>query len=161
LAAKRRNIELWSDQTLGHMGRFPDFCAELTVGLLDASDILASSNARFGENARAYHRYCADRDLCLTHALNDQFYDRSKRVIEQSDPDVILRVVGETSEGPVVRGLRNLATLAPLSDEALVYPNRPREADETEYAIAFAIPLNAPGLSILCRNLYAEHADPE
>jgi 4-hydroxyphenylacetate 3-monooxygenase len=61
----------------------------------------------------------------------------------------------------VVRGLRTLATLAPLSDEVLVYPNRPREADEADYAIAFALPMNAPGLKIVCRDLYAEHADPE
>src|SRR5262249_36780793 len=32
---------------------------------------------------------------------------------------------------------------------------------EADYALAFAIPMNAPGLSILCRDLYAEHADPE
>lgn len=161
LAAKRRNIELWADETLGQMGRYPDFCSELAVGLLDASDWLSEADPRFGANARAYHRRAATQDLCLTHALGDQFYDRSKRVLDQPDPDLILHVVRETAEGPIVRGLRNLATLAPLSDEALVYPNRPREADEADYAIAFAIPMNAPGLSIICRDLYAEHADPE
>ncbi len=161
LAAKRRNIELWANETLGQMGRYPDFCSELTVGLLDAADWLGQADKRFADNARAYHRWCAARDLCLTHALNDQFYDRSKRILNQPDPDLILHVVRETPEGPVVRGLRNLATLAPLSDEALVYPNRPREADEADYALAFAVPMNAPGLSIICRDLYAEHADAE
>jgi aromatic ring hydroxylase len=161
LAAKRGNIELWSNETLGQMGRYPDFCSELAVGLLDAADWLGQADPRFGENARAYHRWCASQDLCLTHALNDQFYDRSKRIFDQPDPDLILHVVRETPEGPVVRGLRNLATLAPLSDEALVYPNRPRQEDEADYALAFAIPMNAPGLSIICRDLYAEHADPE
>src|SRR5581483_8202610 len=161
LAAKRRNIELWASETLGQMGRYPDFCAELTVGLLDAADFFGQAGQRFADNARAYHRYAASHDLCLTHALNDQFYDRSKRVAEQPDPDLILHVVRETQEGPIVRGLRNLATLAPLSDESLVYPNRPRMADEAGYAICFAIPMNAPGLRIVCRDLYAEHADPE
>ena len=33
LALKRRNIELWSQRTLGQMGRYPDFCAQLVVGL--------------------------------------------------------------------------------------------------------------------------------
>ncbi|MEA2640735.1 MAG: 4-hydroxyphenylacetate 3-monooxygenase, partial [Chloroflexota bacterium] len=47
------------------------------------------------------------------------------------------------------------------SDEALVHPNRPREADEEDYALCFAVPMNAPGLTILCRDLYAEHADQE
>src|SRR5579884_1204594 len=151
LAAKRRNIELWASETLGQMGRYPDFCAELTVGLLDAADF-------FGQ---AGQRFAASHDLCLTHALNDQFYDRSKRVAEQPDPDLILHVVRETQEGPIVRGLRNLATLAPLADEVLVYPNRPREADEADYALAFAVPMNTPGLVTICRDLYAAHADPE
>jgi 4-hydroxyphenylacetate 3-monooxygenase/anthranilate 3-monooxygenase (FAD)/4-hydroxyphenylacetate 3-monooxygenase len=161
LLAKRRNVEVWSDRTFGCMGRFPDFCAALTVGLLDSAEWLGADDPRYCENARRYYRYAAERDLCLTHALNDQYYDRTRRASEQDDPDLMLHVVRETSEGPIVRGVRALATLAPLSDEALVYPNRPRDPDELDYANAFAIPMNAPGLKVICRDLYAEHADPE
>jgi 4-hydroxyphenylacetate 3-monooxygenase len=161
LALKRRNTEFWSQQTFGQMGRSPDFCAQLIIGLLDWTHVIAQHNKRWAENARAYYRHCSRNDLCLTHALTDQYYDRSKRVSDQEDPDLILHIVGETKEGAVVRGLRTLATLAPLSDEVLVYPNRPRELDELDYAIAFAIPMNTPGLKIICRDLYAEHADPE
>src|SRR5262245_6544128 len=161
LALKRRNIELWSQQTFGQMGRYPDFCAQLVVGLFDWAHIIEKTNPRWAENARAYHRHASRNDLCLTHGLTDQYYDRTRRVSEQEDPDLILHIVGETSEGAVVRGLRTLATLAPLSDEVLIYPNRARDADEADYAIAFALPMNAPGLKIVCRDLYAEHADPE
>ena len=73
LAAKRRNVELWAERTFGVMGRLPEFCAELTVGLLDAADVLAQRDPRFGQNARDYHHFCAVNDLCLTHALSDQF----------------------------------------------------------------------------------------
>src|SRR5215470_14327562 len=161
LALKRRNIEFWSRETFGQMGRSPEFVAELVVGLFDWAHTIEKTNAKWAENARAYHRYCSRNDLCLTHALTDQFYDRTKRASEQEDPDLILHIVGETKEGAVVRGLRTLATLAPMSDEVLVYPNRPRDSDEADYAIAFAIPMNTPGLKIVCRDLYAEHADPE
>jgi aromatic ring hydroxylase len=161
LALKRRNIEFWSEQTFGQMGRFPEFVAELVIGLLDWTHVIEKTNKQWAENARAYYRYVRRNDLCLTHALTDQYYDRTRRVSEQEDPDLILHVVGETKEGPVVRGLRTLATLAPMSDEVLVYPNRPRDPDEPDYAIAFAIPMNTKGLKILCRDLYAEYADPE
>ena len=161
LALKRRNVEFWSQATLGQMGRFPEFVAELVVGLLDWTHVIEKHNKQWAENARAFHLYASSHDLCLTHALTDQFYDRTKRAGQQEDPDLILHIIGETKAGPVVRGLRTLATLAPLCDEVLVYPNRPREADETDYAIAFAIPMNTPGLKIICRDLYAEHADPE
>jgi len=155
---KRRNIELWSDRTLGLMGRFPDFCSELVVGLLDFAGVLGRTDARWEANARAYYRHCASGDVCLTHALTDQYYDRTRPASEQDDPDLIMHIVGETPEGPVVRGLRTLATLAPLADEVLVYPNAPRGAAEVDYALAFAIPMNTRGLRIVCRDLYAEHA---
>jgi 4-hydroxyphenylacetate 3-monooxygenase len=161
MLAKRRNIECWAEQTFGLMGRFPEYCAEMVVGLLNFADVLDRTDRTWGDRARAYYRYCVAGDLCLTHALNDQYYDRTKRVSEQPDPDLILHVVRETSDGPIVRGLRTLSTLAPLSDEALVYPNRPRDPDEGDFALAFAIPMNAPGLTVVCRDLYAEHADPE
>jgi aromatic ring hydroxylase len=161
LLLKRRNIEFWAQQTFGQMGRYPEFVAELIVGLLDWTHVIEKTNSQWAENARAYHRYVSRNDLCLTHALTDQYYDRTKPVSKQADPDLILRVVGETKDGPVIRGLRTLATLAPISDEVIVYPNRPREPDEADYATAFAIPLNTPGLKIICRDLYAEHADPE
>lgn len=161
LALKRRNSEFWAQQTFGQMGRYPDFCAQLVVGLLDWTYVIEKHNKQWAENARNYYLHCRRNDLCLTHALTDQFYNRSKRVSEQDDPDLILRVVGETKEGPVIRGLRTLATLAPLSDEVLVYPNRPRDPDEADYATAFAIPMNTSGLKIVCRDLYAENADPE
>jgi aromatic ring hydroxylase len=118
LARKRSHTEFWSEETLGQMGRLPDYCAEMTIGLLDVADALASVDPRWADNARAYHRYAAERDLSLTHALNDQFYDRRKRVSEQTDPDLVLHVVRETADGPIVRGLRNLATMAPVCDEA-------------------------------------------
>ena len=161
LLLKRRNIEFWARQTFGQMGRYPEFVAELIVGLRDWSHIIEKTNKQWAENARAYHRYVSHNDLCLTHALTDQYYDRTKPVGKQEDPDLILHIVGETKAGPVVRGLRTLATLAPISDEVIVYPNRPREPDEHDYAIAFAIPMNTQGLKILCRDLYAENADPE
>lgn len=161
LLGKRRNIEFWAEQTFGLMGRYPEFCAELTCGLLDFAVTLEKRDARWAANARAYHAHAAANDLCLTHALTDQYYDRARRAGEQNDPDLILHIVGETPAGPVVRGLRTLATLAPLADEVLVYPSRPRGDDEADYAIAFAIPLATPGLKVVCRDLYAEFADPE
>ena len=161
LALKRRNSEFWAQETFGQMGRYPDFCAQLVVGLRDWAHVIEKRNKQWAENARNYYRHCRHNDLCLTHALTDQYYDRTRRVSEQADPDLVLHIVGETKEGAVVRGLRTLATLAPISDEVLVYPNRARDPDEADYAIAFAVPMNAPGLKILCRDLYAENVDPE
>jgi hypothetical protein len=40
LALKRRNIEFWSQATFGQMGCFPEFVADLVVGLLDWTHVL-------------------------------------------------------------------------------------------------------------------------
>ncbi|WP_285295562.1 4-hydroxyphenylacetate 3-hydroxylase N-terminal domain-containing protein [Aureimonas altamirensis] len=159
LLHKRKNTEVWSEATLGYMGRFPDFCANLVVGLRNAAPYLAEFNSRLADNAGRYLDYCARNDLSLTHALNDQFFDRTKSANEQHDPDLILRVVSEDDTGIVVRGLKNLATLSPICDEALVYPNRPRTTDEVDQSIAFAIPMNAPGLHVICRDAYGAGRD--
>ncbi len=89
LLLKRRNIEFWAKQTFGQMGRYPEFVAELVVGLLDWSHHIEKTNKQWADNARAYHRYVSRNDLCLTHALTDQYYDRTKPVGKQADPDLI------------------------------------------------------------------------
>jgi aromatic ring hydroxylase len=60
-----------------------------------------------------------------------------------------------------VRGARVLATLAPYADEQTVYPSQPIPPEATEYALAFAVPLDTPGLKFLCRDsASAPGADP-
>jgi aromatic ring hydroxylase len=57
--------------------------------------------------------------------------------------------VGESRSGIVVRGARILATLAPFADEIAVYPAHPLPAGAEAYALAFSIPVDAPGLVFL------------
>ncbi|HEY6987551.1 MAG TPA: 4-hydroxyphenylacetate 3-hydroxylase N-terminal domain-containing protein, partial [Bryobacteraceae bacterium] len=82
LARKRGNIEFWAQQTFGQMGRYPDFCAQLVVGLLDWTYAIEKHSREWADNARQYYLHCRRNDLCLTHALTDQYYDRTKRVSE-------------------------------------------------------------------------------
>ena len=48
LSAKRRNVEVWAQRTFGVMGRMPDFCSQLTVGMLDAAEVFGQADPRFG-----------------------------------------------------------------------------------------------------------------
>jgi aromatic ring hydroxylase len=66
---------------------------------------------------------------------------------------VPLHKVAETADSIVVRGARLLATLAPFADEQTVYPGHPLPPDTPpEYAVSFAVPMDAPGLVFLCRD---------
>ena len=50
-----------------------------------------------------------------------------------------------------------LSTLAPFADELAVYPGQPlpNEPGTAKYALAFSIPMDSPGLQVLCRDSYS------
>lgn len=150
LYKKRKNSECWAELTFGQLPRVPDFMSNVVVGLFDFSKKLATVDPRFCENVVNYYHYCAQADIAITHAIGDPQTDRSQSIVD--NPDMALRVVKETSEGVVVRGAKQLATLAPVCHEILVYLS-PSYAlrEKPEYVLWFALPIATPGMKILCR----------
>jgi 4-hydroxyphenylacetate 3-monooxygenase oxygenase component len=152
LLRRRRNGEIWARESFGMFGRYPDFCAAITVGFNDVGDELAKLDPRFAENAARYHRFAAENDLCLSHGLHDPAMDKSLR--PEQDPDRCLRIVKELDSGVVVRGAR-MVTLGALSNEILIAPTYPLNEREREHAIWFAIPAATKGLRQICRAPFA------
>jgi 4-hydroxyphenylacetate 3-monooxygenase len=144
--------KVWADASLGFIGRSPDYLNVNVMAAAQAADYFAQCDARFGENMRAYFEHVRENDLCLTHALTNPQVNRSLRADELADPFIALGLVRETDEGIVVRGARMMATL-PIADEILIFPSTVlKEQEELKrYALAFAIPCNAPGVSFQCR----------
>ncbi|WP_335937428.1 4-hydroxyphenylacetate 3-hydroxylase family protein [Streptomyces sp. PTD5-9] len=163
LRAARDSAEVWMRESWGQHGRSPAFMSSVAVGLLDFRHRLETNRPGFGANAEAYHRFAATRDLLLTHALGDPQIDRSASPVDH--PDHALRVLREDDAGIVVRGAKQLTTLAPFAHEVLVYLSASfaRRGAE-EFVVWFALPLNAPGLRILCREPFGAephgHAHP-
>lgn len=150
LERKARNSQLWMRESWGQLGRSPDFMANVVVGLHDFRDELEANRAGFGANAVNYHRFTSTHDLAITHALGDPQVDRSQTVLD--DPDLGLRIVAENDRGIVVRGAKQLATFAPFAHEVMVYLSASfalRGAQE--FVMWFALPMNARGLKVLCR----------
>src|SRR5205807_417090 len=55
-------------------------------------------------------------------------------------------------DGLIIRGAKQLATAAPMTDEVLVFPNgRQFGPGDEAYALCFAVPTDSPGLKIICR----------
>ena len=63
----------------------------------------------------------------------------------------MLKVVGETKGGLIVRGAKMIATAAPYAHDVLVMPHQKLNKGQEEYANMFIIPLNLPGLQIIVR----------
>ena len=77
--------------------------------------------------------------------------DKSKASHEQEDEFAHLRVVRENEDGLIVRGAKMLATLAPITDEVIIYSYPGFAPGDEKHAIAFALPMDTPGLRIYCR----------
>jgi 4-hydroxyphenylacetate 3-monooxygenase oxygenase component len=152
LIRRRRNTEIWTEQSFGMLGRLPDFCGAMIVGLYDAREELNALHAGFGDNAVRYLKYARQNDLALSHGLHDPHMDKSLR--PKQDPDRCLRIIRERDDGVVVRGARFI-TLGPLTNEVVIAPTYMLADDEEEFAIWFACPVNLPGIRQICRDTFS------
>jgi aromatic ring hydroxylase len=100
------------------------------------------------DRARAYYDHCRDGDLAVAVAQTDVKGDRGLAPSEQPDPDLYLRVVDTSREGIVVRGAKCHTSVSANANEIIVLPTRAMGADDRDYAVAFAVPADAPGLSM-------------
>ena len=150
---EKRNAcyRLWAEATLGMMGRSPDFMNVVLLSFAEGREVFARGGERFAENMVRYYEFVRENDLFLTHALVQPPTDRSKASADQAEEFLHVGTVRETSEGIIVRGARMLATLGPVADEVLVYNLPLLKPQDTKHALAFALPIDAPGLRQICR----------
>jgi aromatic ring hydroxylase len=103
----------------------------------------------FLSRVQAFYRRCRDGDLAMAVAQTDAKGDRSKRPSEQPHPDLYLRVVERRRDGIVVRGAKAHTTNAIFGNEIVVIPTRAMTEADGDYAVAFAVPANTPGLTMV------------
>ena len=101
------------------------------------------------KRVEAYHQHCQREDLSMAVAQTDVKGDRSLAPSEQTHPDYYVRVVEEREDGIVVRGAKAHTTCAPYVDEIIVLPTRNLTEQDKDYAVAFAVPANTPGLKMI------------
>lgn len=99
-----------------------------------------------------YMQYYQENDLIGNAAQTDVKGDRSKRPSEQQDPDLYLRVVEKKEDGIIVCGCKAHNTIAPYADEIIALPTRMMGKDEADWAVAFAIPSDTEGVTLVCRS---------
>ena len=154
LLRRRGALEVVAESCHGMLGRTPDYVNIQLTASKQMADFFGQNDPQFTSRLREYHEYVRERDLCLTHAFGHPQVNRSVGLSELPDPYVAVGVVDTCAEGVVVRGAKNLATLAPFSDEifAPVYrPLRPDVTEDRKYCIGFSVPSNIKGLKYICR----------
>ncbi len=91
------------------------------------------------------------RDLCIGIAMTDAKGDRSRRPHEQDERRSYVHVSTRSKEGIRISGVKAIVTGAPYMHELLIMPCRSMTRADRDFAVACAVPIDAPGLTISSR----------
>jgi aromatic ring hydroxylase len=109
------------------------------------------ANTSYHKRFNEFVEYFQENDLTGNAAMTDVKGDRSLRPHQQADPDMYLHVVDRSDKGIVVRGAKAHNTDAPYAHELIVLPTREMTEADKDYAVAFAIPADTEGITMICR----------
>src|SRR6202046_974956 len=151
LRARRLFSETWAEATFGLMGRAPDHVAGFFAGYAATPKFFASQGQKFADHLVAFYEFMRDEHIYCSYAIVPPQIDRSKPAHQQSDPTLYAGVVKERDDGIVISGAQQLATAGLFSDWLHVACIHPLQPGDENYANAFAIPINAPGLKLYPR----------
>jgi len=158
MVVRRKALTRWAELHGGFLGRSPDHVASALAGQYAGLDRFQAYDERCARNLAAYFEYARDNDLFLTYVIINPQVNRALSTSDQGVDDVIMRVVDEDSEGLTVRGAKMLGTSTIVANEVFVANLQPLRPGEEDYAVSFALPMNARGLRILSRKSFEASA---
>ena len=138
------------------LGQKTAACFQRCVGM-DAFNAVFSTTfetdkkygTHYHENFKKFMIYCQENDLTVDGAMTDPKGDRSKAPHEQEDPDMFLRIVERREDGIVVRGAKAHQTGALNSHEIIIMPTQTMRAEDADYAVSFAVPIDTKGVFMI------------
>jgi len=153
LIKRHKAMQKVAEFSAGLMGRTPDYMNVTFAGFAARPDEWSTNGNEAGaERLVAYQKKLRRQDLALTHTIVQPTVDKAGGDAPAPGNPYALHKVEDSTHGIVVRGARILATLAPFADELAVYPAAPLPDGSHAYALAFCIPMSAPGLKFICRD---------
>jgi 4-hydroxyphenylacetate 3-monooxygenase len=145
--AARNAIAAWARITYGWMGRSPDYKAAFLATLGANADFYAP----YQLNARAWYKKAQENVLFMNHAIVNPPVDRNKPPDEVAD--VYVRAIKETDAGLVLSGAKVVATGSAFTHQNFI-AHHGLPIKKREFAVVCTLPMDAPGLKLLCRNSY-------
>ena len=136
------------------VGRFTGTCFQRCVGMDALNALYTTTHAMDARDGTAFHarfveflKYVQREDLVLCGAMTDPKGDRKKGPLDQ--PDMYLRIVERKPNSIVVRGAKMHQTGVVNSHMIVAMPGRSLTPDEADFAVAFAIPVDAKGITLV------------
>src|SRR5260370_41268068 len=116
---------------------------------MTGEEVPTAGKPEYRERIQKYYRQCRDNDLAIAEAQTDVKGDRALGPTQQDHPDYYVRIVEARPDGIVVRGAKVHTSVSTDTNEFIVLPTRALLAEDEDYAVAFAIPVNTVGLKLL------------
>ncbi len=152
LVKDRDAIAEWARMSYGWMGRSPDYKAAF-LGTLGAN---ADFYAPYQENAKRWYKESQEKVLYWNHAIVNPPVDRQKPPDEVGD--VFMHVEEETDNGLIVSGAKVVATGSAITNyNFIAHYGLPLK--KKEFALIFTVPMDEPGVKLICRPSYTMTAD--
>jgi 4-hydroxybutyryl-CoA dehydratase/vinylacetyl-CoA-Delta-isomerase len=126
--------------------------------LTTAAARIGASLPKYADRIHQYVERAQHEDIRVTECITDAKGDRSRPPGKQDDPDAYTHVVDRSDGGVVIRGAKLHITGASLGHNLMVIPTKAMKPGEESYAIACAVPVNAPGVKII-NTTYAPRQD--
>ncbi len=151
--------DLLNKQKMVRVGtRASGFCIQRCMGM-DALNAISVVSKEIDEahGTEYYPRFLEyiknfeKNDLVGCAAQTDAKGDRGKRPHQQADPDLYVRIVERKKDGIIVKGAKADITTSAIADEILVFPTRALRPEESDWAVAFAIPADWDNVHIVTR----------
>lgn len=138
------------------LGAHTGCCFQRCVGMdainalsMTTYDIDQKLGTEYNERFLKYLRYVQENDLTCDGAMTDPKGERSVPPHKQADPDLFLRIVEEKADGIVVKGAKAHQTGAVNSHEVIVLPTMSMREEDRDYAVSFALPSDAEGITYI------------
>ncbi len=112
-------------------------------------EIDSQYNTKYHENFKKFLEYVQEKDLTVDGAMTDPKGDRGLSPSKQADPDMYLRIVERRPDGIVVTGAKAHQTGICNSHEVLVMPTIAMRPEDKDYAVAFAVPTDTKGITMI------------
>lgn len=124
------------------------------VTTLESLNALRTAAGRMGDDVYSnriedYIAWCQENDVRCVQTISDAKGHRNLSPAKQDDPDVYTRIVEERADGIVIRGAKLHISAAAVTHEMVIMPTKMMRPGEEQWAVACAVPVNAPGVIVL------------
>jgi 4-hydroxybutyryl-CoA dehydratase/vinylacetyl-CoA-Delta-isomerase len=109
-------------------------------------DIDQKHGTEYFDRFKEFLKHIQKNDLTCNAGVTDVKGDRSLGPHDQADKDMYMHVVERRDDGIVVRGAKAHQTGSLSSHEIIVLPTRAMKKGDEDYALAFAVPNDTPGI---------------